>query len=116
MLTHLQARLGLNLRAVPEQGQGSESDQWEVVRASRAALGLGPREARGHPDLTESCCGFPTPCLATGESEGQPRMWSEDGRAPMRLAHGSCPVSVFPILNSGETTARSATVGTGIWA
>lgn len=90
------ARLGLNPRAVPEQGQGSESDQWEVVRAPRAAPGLGPREARGHPDLTKSCCGFPTPCLATGESEGQPRMWSEDGRAPMRLAHGPCPVSVFP--------------------
>lgn len=88
----------------------------EVSLAGGKWAGLSPKEARGHPDLLESDCGFPTPCLASRESEGQPRIWSEHGRAPMRLSCGPCSASVSPVLTSGETTARPAPGGPGGWA
>ena len=67
---------------IPEEGQGGESNWWEVVGTPRATHGPDPKEGREHPDLTTSDRAFPTPCLATGEFEGQPRTRSEDGGPP----------------------------------
>lgn len=100
-------------RAVPSRGREGTLTSGKWSGLPELPLGWVPGKPGAILTSPKHAVVSQHPAWPLGSLEGQPRMWSEEGRAPLRLAHGPCPVSVLSVLISGETTARSATVGEG---
>lgn len=98
-------------RSVPEEWQGGESSWRKVVDShSHPARSRG---SQGHPDLTTSDCGFPTPRAASGGLRASQECGQRTGGPPItRLVCGPCPASVSPFfLRCSQRSHREMVIG-----